>query len=124
MALSIFVAKLLAVLYISAGIAAVSGKMDFRKIVDDFERSPGLTFMSGFMALVFGALLLHYHNRWIKHWTVLITIIGWMSFLKGVMLIAFPQSISYFKGWYKNTRGWGVFMIAIGLVFAYLGFLK
>ena len=60
---------------------------------------------------------------WAKDWTVLITIIGWVSLLKGIILIAFPQSISSFKGIYKNTRLWGIFMIAIGLLFGYFGFI-
>ena len=124
MELSVLVARMLSLVYISAGIAALSGKMDFRKVVEDFERSPGLTYMSGFMALIFGVLLVHYHNLWVKDWTVLITIIGWIALLKGIMLIAFPQSIAAFKGWYKNTRAWGIFMLALGLLFGYFGFIK
>jgi predicted MFS family arabinose efflux permease len=123
MELSFLVAKMLAIVYISAGIAAVSGKITFSRIVEDFEKSQGLTFISGFMTLVMGMLLVHYHNIWVKDWTVLITIVAWMSLLKGIMLIVFPQSISSFKGLYKNTRMWGIFMIAIGLLFAYFGFI-
>jgi predicted MFS family arabinose efflux permease len=123
MELSFLVAKMLAIVYISAGIAAVSGKITFSRIVEDFEKSQGLTFISGFMTLVMGMLLVHYHNIWVKDWTVLITIVAWMSLLKGIMLIVFPQSISSFKGLYKNTRMWGIFMIAIGLLFAYFGFV-
>ena len=124
MELPVLVARMLALVYISAGIAALSGNIDFRKIVEDYSSSQGLTFISGFMALIFGVLLVHYHNIWVKDWIVIITIIGWMSLFKGIMLIAFPQSISYFKNWYKNTRVWGIFMIVLGLVFGYFGFIK
>jgi len=123
MELSVLVAKILALTYISAGIAALSGKITFSKIVEDFERSPGLTFVTGFITLIIGMLLIAYHNIWVKNWTVLITIIGWVSLLKGVVLIAFPQFISFFKNWYKNTRAWGIFMIAMGLLFGYFGFI-
>jgi len=124
MELSFLVAKMLAIVYISAGIAAVSGKITFSRIVEDFEKSQGLTFISGFMTLVIGMLLVHYHNIWVKDWTVLITIVAWMSLLKGIMLIVFPQFISYFKAMYKNTRVWGIFMIIIGLLFGYFGFIS
>jgi hypothetical protein len=123
MELSVLVAKILAIVYISAGIAAVSGKINFSKIVEDFEKSQGLTYISGFITLVIGMLLVQYHNIWVKNWTVLITIVAWMSLLKGVMLIVFPRFISFFKGWYKNTRIWGIFMIALGLLFGYFGFI-
>ena len=123
MELSVLVARILAITYISAGVAALSGKINFRKMVEDFEKSQGLTFVSGFMTLIIGALLVQYHNIWVKDWTVLITVIGWISLLKGIMLIVFPQFMSYFKGWYRNTRAWAVFMIAMGLLFGYLGFI-
>ena len=123
MELSVLAAKILALTYISAGIAALSGKINFSKMVEDFEKSQGLTFVSGFMTLIIGMLLVQYHNIWVKDWIVLITIIGWISLLKGIMLIVFPQFMSYFKGWYKNTRIWGVFMIAMGILFGYFGFI-
>jgi len=113
---------MIAVVYFAAGIAGLSGKINFRKIVEDFENSPGLTYISGFMALIIGMILVHYHNIWVKDWIVLITMIGWLSLFKGIMLIAFPHSISFFKNWYKNTRAWGILLIVIGLIFGYLGF--
>ena len=122
MGLSILVARILALTYICAGIAAIIGKITFGKIVESFEKSPGLTFVSGFITLIFGMVLVTHHNIWVKHWIVLITIIGWMSLLKGVMLIIFPQYISYFKGMYKNNRVWGIIMLVFGLMFGYFGF--
>lgn len=123
MELSILIARILALTYISAGIGAVSGKMDFEKMVEDFERSPALIYVTGFFTLVIGMLMVTYHNIWVKNWTVLVTIIGWMSLLKGIMLIAFPGYISLFKGWYKNTKKWGIIMIAFGILFGYFGFV-
>jgi len=123
MGLSILAAKILALTYISAGIGALTGKVTYAKYVEEFERSPALTYVTGFIALVFGAVLVHYHNFWTKDWTVLVTLVGWLSLVKGVLLIAFPQSISSFKGCYKNTRAWGVFMIAFGVLFGYFGFV-
>ena len=123
MGLSVFVAKVLALTYISAGIAAVSGKVAFGKMVEEFERSPALTYVTGFFTLVLGMLLVQFHNIWVSDWTVLITIIGWISLIKGITLIAFPQCLLLFKGWYKNARGWGIVMIALGALFAYFGFV-
>lgn len=123
MELSILVARILALTYAAAGIAALSGKLAFGDIMKDFERSPGLTFVTGYITLILGTLLVTYHNIWTTDWTVLITIIGWMSLIKGVMLIAFPGYLGWFRTWYKNTRAWGIAMIAIGLLFGYFGFV-
>ncbi|MDD5613525.1 MAG: hypothetical protein PHQ54_00435 [Candidatus Omnitrophica bacterium] len=120
---AVLVARTLAVIYLSAGIAALGGRVSWSKLIEDFQRSSGLTFFSGFITLVLGMLIVTYHNIWVKNWTVLVTIIGWMALFKGVTLILFPQFISSFKGIYKNGRLLGVFMIALGLLFGYFGFL-
>lgn len=123
MYLSIVVAKILAIFYISAGIGVLSGRVTFAQLVEDFERSPALTFVTGFFTLVLGALLVQYHNIWVMNWIVLITLIGWMSLLKGIRLIIFPRSMSAFKIWYKNSQAWGVLMLALGILFGYFGFV-
>ena len=123
MGLSILVAKILCLLYLSAGVAALSGKITFAKIVDDFEKSPALTFITGLLSLTLGMLLVEYHNIWVKDWPVLITIIGWAAVVKGIMFIAYPKAMAFFKPWYKKTERWGILLIAIGLLFGYFGFL-
>jgi predicted MFS family arabinose efflux permease len=120
---SVLVAKILALYYISAGIAALSGKLSFSKMIEEYERSSALAFVTGFIAITLGMLLVEYHNIWIPSWPVLITFIGWGMLLKGVLLIAFPQSISFFKSWCRNTQAWGIVMIALGLLFGYFGFV-
>ena len=39
------------------------------------------------------------------------------------MLVAFPEGLSYFKHWYKDTQRWGHAMLALGLLFGYFGFV-
>ena len=124
MELSILVAKILSVTYISAGIAAITGKISFGRIMEDLEKSQGLTFVSGFFTLVLGMILVTYHNRWASDWTVLITLVAWASVLKGVRLIAFPQSVTFLKGWFKDSKIWGIVLLGLGIVFGYFGFIS
>ena len=124
MELSILVAKILSLTYLSAGVAVLSGKLSFSRIAEDFEKSPALTFISGFVTLIIGMLLVEYHNIWMRNWIVLITLVGWLSLVKGVMLIAYPRYISLFKGWYKKTLAWGFLMLALGFLFGYFGFVR
>ncbi len=125
MELSILVAKLLAIYFLSVGVSAISGKLNMNKMLASFEESPALMLMSGFTMLVLGGLLVNYHNFWVKDWTVLITIMAWLILIKGVIFIAFPQLMSSFKGLYKNLnmQTWGFVVIAVGLLFGYFGFL-
>jgi hypothetical protein len=123
MELSILVAKIISLLYLSTGISALTGQTTFKGILEDILSSRALSFTLGLIGLILGMLLVEYHNFWVKDWTVLITIIGWASLIKGVMLIAYPQSLGWFKSWYKNAQVFGTLAIAIGLLFGYFGFV-
>ncbi len=125
MELSILVAKLLAVFYVSLGVGAISGKLNVNKLMANFEESPALVLMSGFSMILVGGLLVNSHNIWVKDWTVLITLMAWAILIKGVIFLAFPQLISSFKGFYKNlnVQAWGYLVIAFGLLFGYFGFV-
>lgn len=124
MELSILIAKILSLTYFSAGVAVFSKKLSFAKISEDFEKSPGLTFLGGFIALAIGATLVEYHNRWSTDWTVLVTLVGWISLLKGVLFIAFPGFISPFKKWTVNPIFLGPALFALGALFGYFGFIR
>jgi hypothetical protein len=123
MEISILVAKMAALVYLSVGIGALSGKVNVKELFDSFSKSPGLTYLGGFVALIAGVALVQYHNFWVNDWTVLVTILGWLAVIKGVTLIAFPQVMPKFKPVFKNVQLFGFLAIAIGLLFGYFGFV-
>ncbi len=124
MELSILVAKIFTLYILAVGVGVLSGKLNISKMVDDLEKSHGLTLVTGFLLLVLGALLVQYHNIWVKDWTVLITILAWAILIKGILLIAYPQVLFSFKGIYKNMKSsWGVVFIAVGLALGYFLFV-
>jgi len=93
-------------------------------MIDDFEKSQGLTLVTGFFLLVIGAVLVQYHNIWVKDWTVLITIIAWAVLIKGVLLVAVPRSfLSFSRQFVFNQKNSGIVVIGLGLLFGYFGFV-
>ncbi len=124
MELSILMAKIVAILYLSIGISIVAGQTTHKKLFKSYEESPGLVFISGFMLVILSALLIQYHNIWIKDWTVLITIIAWAMLIKGFLFLAFPKSFLSFGSKYAQTKNWmGYIIVVIALVFGYFGFM-
>lgn len=122
MILSILVAKTMALVYLSVGVGVLTGSLNFKKLAEDFSKSAGLAYVSGFITLIIGVALVQYHNLWVKNWTVLVTFIGWACLVKGIMLIAYPKYISKFKAVYKNTNAIGFLMLVLGLTLGYFGF--
>ena len=124
MEISILVARIIAVIYISSGIAVLIGQLNFDNIASDFNKSAALTFIAGMVGIIIGMVLVKYHNNWVKNWTVLITIISWAFLIGGLIIVVFPKSLSYLSKYYKHSRTWGILMICFGLLFGYFGFIK
>ena len=122
--LSIFVAKVAAIMYLTFSAAILLKTVNLEKLVEDFENSPALIYISGFFSLLVGMILIEFHNFWIKDWTVLVTIIGWAATIKGIMLIAFPKFVFKLKPLYKNPTPRLVLVLVLGLFFGYQGFLS
>jgi len=123
MELSILIAKIISVIYIASGIAVLTGTFKISDFVNEFEKSPTLTFLSGCIGIIFGMILVNYHNIWVKNWTVIITIISWIMLIGGVLVVIVPGALIYMKKLIKDNRLWGVFMLLIGLVLGYFGFI-
>lgn len=52
---------------------------------------PPILLFSAIFTLMLGLALVLTHNVWVMDWPVLVTIICWMVFIKGLFLLFFPQ---------------------------------
>ncbi len=123
MELSIFVAKIIALIYLPLGVSMVSGQLKGKELVASFEKSPGLSLTTGYFGVIIGVILITYHNIWIWGWPVLITIIGWIAVIECVALLALPKTMfSMAKVMSTNEKLWGFITIILGFLFRYFGF--
>ncbi|WP_420318558.1 hypothetical protein [Ekhidna sp.] len=126
MELSIFIARTLGVVYLTVGIGLFLFRevyiLALRKILD----SPGYALLGGFMAIVGGMAMVNYHNYWVNDWRVIITIIGWIALIKGILILLFPLYFDWFKKLLlvRIGKGLTIVIVAVGLFFTYLGFLN
>ncbi len=127
MELSILVARIIAVVYLSASLGGFLSGDYYRRLWDDMYKNAALTYLMGFLAVIVGFLMVHYHNRWVGDWTVLITIIGWLSLAKGIVIIVLPKyfqraTASFRTEMFLTISPYGT--LAMGLLFAYFGFVQ
>jgi hypothetical protein len=123
---SVLIARITAVVYLSAFSGMVFSGDYYRRIPYDAYKNAGLTYMMGFIAVVAGCLIVHYHNTWQRDWTILITIMGWLSLIKGVLIIVFPKFIYYLFNLLLSVRILKIMpylTLVLGLLFGYFGFL-
>ncbi len=119
------VAKILAIYLLAVGVGMLNGNINIKNLYSSFEKSEGLLIISGFICIVLGFLLVQYHNIWVKDWTVLVTIVAWATLIKGVLLIASPNTVmSIGKNvWKNNSQALSFLVLALGAVLAYYSFV-
>jgi hypothetical protein len=126
MELSILIARILTVIYLAAALGGFLNADYYRKIFRDLYENAALTFMMGLIGVILGMLIVTYHNRWVMNWTVLITIVGWLALIRGVIIIAFPNFFRRLSAPFVGRTGIKIFpyvTLVVGLLFGYFGFL-
>jgi hypothetical protein len=127
MELSILIAKIVSVIYLSASLGCFFSKDYYLKISEDMCKNAALTYMMGFVTVIFGFLIVNYHNLWGSDWTVLITIIGWLSLIKGLLLIVSPKLFQRLYEPFLTARALRIIpyvTLSLGLLFGYFGFVR
>lgn len=122
---SILIAKIISLLYLSFGIGLIINPDFYKKGIENILESAGYMILGGLLAIIGGVLIIEYHNNWVKNWTVVITIIGWIALIKGVLLLSFPKFMVFFKPMFQHEdlyKYLAPLVILFGLVFAYFGF--
>jgi hypothetical protein len=126
MGTSIFLAKILGPYCLIMAGGALLNRGFYQKIVDDFLKNAALVYLGGVFALLFGLFIVAVHNIWDSNWPVVITLIGWLSILKGARIILFPNSLAAMVEFHKTNpkilaiRLFSV--LAIGLSLTYFGY--
>ena len=127
MQLSKIIAKMASIVYLSASLGAFFSAEHYRRVGDDLFGNAGLTYLTGFVTVIIGFLIVNYHNTWAKNWTVLITVLGWLALLKGIVLIVCPQFVHDLSVRIVTEGGLRIFLyvsLCLGLLFAFFGFVS
>lgn len=101
---SILIAQFVGPIYLAVGLGMLLGNINMKKLMDDFMKSDGLMYLGGLMAFAFGIAVLRVHNVWVQDWTVIITIFGWLSLIKGVTLVVFPGKMREFSKQFTSPQ--------------------
>ena len=119
---SVAVARIMGVALAIAGASLLFNATYFNAVMYDFTHSMGLLWLTGFVTLVCGLVIVSLHNLWVRDWRVLITILAWLTAIKGAAVMVFPRTMML----YQQATGpfltlGGAFAIMLGLVLLYLG---
>jgi len=95
-----------------------------KRLFTEAENEATMLFL-GMVSLIIGLAMILSYNVWDKNWQIIITILGWLSLIKGLAVLFVPE---YIKKWIKKMENAPFLPIAlvvaifIGLIITYLGF--
>jgi len=90
MAMSKTIAGLIGPTLVAIGAAILLNLGSFAEMVKQIAEDPGLIFLSGVLLLVAGIAILRVHNIWTGGWPVVVTVLGWLAVVGGLMRMFLP----------------------------------
>ena len=124
---TLFLAQIMGVYFLVAGAGVLMNPERIKNAMGDIKQSYIIPYFDGVIALIVGLLIVLSHNIWDGLLTSLVSLVGWISVLEGVLMLTFPQktiSAMIQKLMGANLgRFMGVVLVVVGLYFIYNGFL-
>lgn len=122
--LTLHLAILIGLYDLTAGLAGFTGSINWIAMLDEFEESPALTFVTGLMTFVIGGVLILVHNSWTDPLAMIVSFISWVVLVEGLLIMVMPQPLFGFsRRLITNQRMVSIFAILVGALLIILGLI-
>ena len=95
-----YIARLMGPVLLVIAIGMAFGLMmegpGYSSLLREFIADRAVIFITGILALLAGVAIVNAHNVWVPDWRVIVTILGWLFVMRGVMLLVFPLTVQVF----------------------------
>ena len=125
MNISIFLARIFGLYLAIISIAMLIDWKGFLRRIERYVENPGLMLFGSIMTLLLGLLLINIHNVWVWDWRVVITLLCWITFIKGLVHLFIPTFPAKVISIYKTGIVYyscGIVTLIIGGFLIYQGF--
>lgn len=119
--ITIYLARFWGSLFIILGLGSIGAKLLGRVI--NMTKDKTITISTGYITFLLGLITVVLHNLWVMDWRVTITILGWVTLIKGILKIGFPQHVHDKAQMFKRLQiVWGLIILLIGIWFFWMSF--
>ena len=116
------IAQILGIFFLVAGISMVANRKATGAAIEASVQNKGTLWLWGIFALLIGAIVVVFNNVWTSGLPLLVTLIGWIALLKGVLILILPDAAgSLYKKFATNSMLVlaGIVAVILGLVLLY-----
>jgi hypothetical protein len=123
--LTLSLAKAFGVYLIAGGLSGVLlGTARWQKILDEFQNNAAITFIAGVFVFCLGTAIVLAHNIWTDPLAIIISLLGWIAAIEGVILVAYPDPLLNLSAALMKpsfVKPWAVGVVFLGIAFLVLG---
>ena len=127
---STIIARLMGPVLLFMGIGAVIGLLgEFPEAYVSVLReinNQSATLILGMFALLAGLAIVNTHNLWVSDWRVIITVVGWLAIIRGVLSLLFPAKMHTIgETITANTSGpviTALVFLVVGAILSWMGY--
>ena len=119
---SIFLAKVISIFAAIMAVSIIFNRNRIRTIILESSKEPAFFFATGIILSIVGALLVVSHNIWQASWTIVITLIGWLTLFRGFARLVFPEQWgSVLSKLAESKNGIYIVLVVVIAICIYLG---
>ena len=88
---SLFLAKLMGPTFFAIALGMLINLGMYETMIAEALHTGIVFYLSGLLSLLAGLAIVNLHNRWQVDWRVIMTVLGWLMTIGGIMRIVLPQ---------------------------------
>jgi hypothetical protein len=122
---TIFLSKVIGIFFIITSIAYLINPHHCKKVIHDITSSYGLSAFCGSIGIILGTIIILCHNLWVNYLEIVVSLIGWLILITGLVFVFFPKSISHRAKKMHHHHGliWiNLILLLVGIFLSYMGF--
>ena len=118
MELSLFLGKVIGLYLIIVSIAVILRRPAFESLLQEASQSHCVMVFSAVLMTIIGLLIVVSHNVWVDDWRIVITLLGWLTLIKGLGLFYFPTQMKKSMTFWLDHYN---YMVVVAVVYVIIG---
>ena len=120
---SLFLARLMGPTFVAIALGMLINLGMYESMIAEALHIGIVFYLSGLLSLLAGLAIVNLHNSWQVDWRVLITVLGWLMTIGGIMRIVLPQfAVAVGSTIYGGPASTIVAAMIVGALGAFLSF--
>jgi hypothetical protein len=120
---SLFLARLMGPTFVAIALGILINLGLYESMIGEALHTGIVFYLSGLLSLLAGLAIINLHNMWRPDWRVIITVMGWLMTIGGIMRIVLPQfAVAVGSNIYGGRASTIVAALIVGALGAFLSY--